>query len=466
MKQITKIALTGGPCAGKTSGISWIINYFTNKGYKVLIVSEAATESINGGAKPWEVSTVAFQTGLYHLIKSKERFYENHAKSLDSDKILIVCDRGSLDAEAYLSPEDKERWLEELGLTETMMMADYDAVFHLVTAAKGAEQFYVWNNPDSDDKGNNEARSESPELAAEIDDKTIAAWTGHSHLRIIDNSTDFDKKMLRLVTEIASFLGEPEPFEIEKKFLIEYPDINILESLPNCQKVEILQMYLMNNDTDEVRIRQRGDGNDFIYTKTTKKTITGLKRVEKEKNLSKEEYLKEMLNVDYTLNPIRKSRYCLSYLNTYIEIDIYPFWDKYAIMEIELAEEEDSYQIPDFIHVIKEVTEDESFKNAELARQSIKEAYLDGKIDCAHSCFKFMDKQCKNQKSRVDNAEDEYERMKKGCHFEDEMSLVDSSKEDVLSEKAKLDAYVDIKISMEKWWRKVRHEKTEFNQRE
>ncbi len=75
------------------------------------------------------------------------------------------------------------------------------------------------------------------------------------HLRIIDNSTDFDKKMLRLVTEIA-FLGEPEPFEIEKKFLIEYPDINILESLPNCQKVEILQMYLMNNDTDEVRIRQ------------------------------------------------------------------------------------------------------------------------------------------------------------------------------------------------------------------
>ncbi len=68
-------------------------------------------------------------------LNQKERFYENHAKSLDSDKILIVCDRGSLDAEAYLSPEDKERWLEELGLTETMI--DYDAVFHLVTAAKG-----------------------------------------------------------------------------------------------------------------------------------------------------------------------------------------------------------------------------------------------------------------------------------------------------------------------------------------
>jgi len=45
----------------------------------------------------------------------------------------------------------------------------------------------------------------------------------------------------------------------------------------------------------------------------------------------------------------------------------------------------------------------------------------------------------------------------------DKMSLVDSAKDNVLSEKAKLDAYVDIKISMEKWWRKMKHEKTEVN---
>ncbi|WP_373266148.1 hypothetical protein [Hungatella hathewayi] len=291
----------------------------------------------------------------------------------------------------------------------------------------------------------------------------VVAWTGHSHLRIIDNSTDFDKKMLRLVTEIASFLGEPEPFEIEKKFLIKYPDINILESLPNCQKVEILQMYLKSDNEDEVRIRQRGDGKDFIYTKTTKRTVTGLKRIKKEKNLTKEEYLKEMLNVDFTLNPIRKSRYCLSYLNTYIEIDIYPFWDNYAIMEIELADEKDSYQIPDFIHVIKEVTEDRSFKNVELAKRSINEAYLNGKIDCAHSCFKYMEEQCKNQKLKVEDSVSEYEKMNRHCHYEDEMSLVNASREDALVENAKLDAYVQIKISLEKWWKKIKHEKEENN---
>ena len=39
-----------------------------------------------------------------------------------------------------------------------------------------------------------------------MDDKFIAAWTGHPHLRVIDNSTDFEDKMKRLIAEIASFL--------------------------------------------------------------------------------------------------------------------------------------------------------------------------------------------------------------------------------------------------------------------
>ena len=48
----------------------------------------------------------------------------------------------------------------------------------------------------------------------------IAAWTGHSHLRIIDNSLGFEEKMKHLIAEIANFLGEPD-YEIERKFLID-----------------------------------------------------------------------------------------------------------------------------------------------------------------------------------------------------------------------------------------------------
>ena len=53
---ITKIVITGGPCAGKTTALSWIMNSFTEKGYVVLIVPETATELINGGVAPWTCS--------------------------------------------------------------------------------------------------------------------------------------------------------------------------------------------------------------------------------------------------------------------------------------------------------------------------------------------------------------------------------------------------------------------------
>ena len=45
---ISKIVITGGPCAGKTTGMSWIQNTFAQRGYTVLFVPETATELITG----------------------------------------------------------------------------------------------------------------------------------------------------------------------------------------------------------------------------------------------------------------------------------------------------------------------------------------------------------------------------------------------------------------------------------
>ena len=56
MKTISKIVITGGPCAGKTTGMSWIQNTFTQRGYVVLFVPETSTELITGGVAPWTCS--------------------------------------------------------------------------------------------------------------------------------------------------------------------------------------------------------------------------------------------------------------------------------------------------------------------------------------------------------------------------------------------------------------------------
>lgn len=360
---ISKIVITGGPCAGKTTAMSWIQNTFTQMGYKVLFVPETATELITGGVAPWTcASNGEYQKCQLQLQLEKERIFEQAAGSMDGDKVLIVCDRGALDNKAYMDNLEFVRILDYLETNEIELRDNYDAIFHLVTAANGAEKYYT--------TANNSARTETLEEAAALDDKLIYAWTGHPHLRVIDNSTSFEGKMKRLIAEISAFLGEPEPFEIERKFLIDYPDIKWLESIPNCQRIEIIQTYLKSDADEEVRVRQRGFDGNYIYFQTTKKKVSDVKRIEIERRLSQAEYLRLLMNADTSRRQIRKDRYCLTYENQYFEIDVYPFWDDKAIAEIELSDENAEIKFPKQLKIIKEVTNDESYKNASLAKNS------------------------------------------------------------------------------------------------
>ena len=357
-KEITKIVITGGPCAGKTTGMSWIQNAFTNLGYHVIFVPECATELINAGISGSTCKDViSFQNSLMKLQLEREKIYEEAAISIKANKILIVCDRGIMDSKAHLSSLEFATILNNINKNEVTLRDNYDAVFHLVTAAKGASEFYTLEN--------NKARTETIEEAIKSDNKLIDAWTGHPHLRIIDNSTNFDEKMRKLIKEISVFLGEPEPYEIERKFLIEYPDISWLNK--KCKKSEIIQTYLKSNKNEEIRVRQRGSDGNYIYTKTIKKNINHLKRIEIEKRLSKDEYLDLLMEADISKHSIRKTRYCLVYKNQYIEIDIFPFWNNKAIVEIELNDENQEINIPEQLKIIKEVTNDKRYKNSELA---------------------------------------------------------------------------------------------------
>ena len=359
--ETTKIVITGGPCAGKSTALSRIQEEFTELGYTVLFISETATELINGGVAPWTCKTSDdFQKFLIKLQIEKEKIFELSANSMPSEKVLIVCDRGMLDNKAYMSPDAFSNTLYELKLNEVEIRDNYDAVFHLVTAADGAEEFYT--------TANNTARTETPQQAIELDRKLLSAWTGHPHLRVIDNSTNFENKIKKLITEISSFLGEPEPLEIERKFLIEYPDIDWLENSSECKKIEIIQTYLKSGKDEEIRVRQRGMNGNYIYFKTIKRKVDDLKRIEVEKRLSKDEYLTLLMEADTEKRQIRKNRYCLMYNNQYFEIDVYPFWSDKAILEIELSDENTKIFFPEKIKIIKEVTDDENYKNASLAK--------------------------------------------------------------------------------------------------
>lgn len=363
--ELKRIVLTGGPCAGKTTALSKISDFFSKTGWKVIVVNEAATELITAGLSPIEFrEPLEFQKLLAGTQLNKEYGCTTYPAYLkDNEKVLVVCDRGICDNRAYLEETDFIKVLNYYDLDLTRAFDRYDAVFHLVTAADGAETFYNLDN--------NDARSESLEEAIELDRRTQNAWVGHPHLRIIKNEGSFEDKLRHLLSEIASFLGEPEPYEIERKYLIGYPDIELLKAMPNCDEVEILQTYLISDPNTELRVRQRGQNGSYSFTKTEKRnTDDPARRIEVEKRIDKDEYLKLLMHADPELHPIRKTRYLILQRESgqYLEIDVYPGFDKFAILEIELATIDTRVKFPPYLTIFEDVTYNPDYRNKNIAR--------------------------------------------------------------------------------------------------
>lgn len=361
MPTITKIVITGGPCAGKTTALASIQTAFSRLGYKVITVPEPATELISNGVTPWECSSAEeYQRCQMEVQLVRERAFERAARGMDEEKVLIACDRGMLDNKCYMTPDEFDRVVADLGCNEIALRDSYDAVFHLVSVAKGAEEHYG--------TASNVARYESLDEAAALDDCFIEGWTGHPYLRVIDNSTDFEGKIERLIAEIAYFLGETAPYSFERKYLIGYPDLMRLEAQRACERIEIIQHYLRSSEPDrEVRIRSRGEKGHHSYSLTEKQVTGTKKRLVRRQHLTRREYQTLLAQADPERRAIEKTRYCLMYQGQYFDLDVYPCWDDQAILKIELSGEDVPVTFPPDLHVLREVTDEPQYRNAVIA---------------------------------------------------------------------------------------------------
>lgn len=157
-----------------------------------------------------------------------------------------------------------------------------------------------------------------------------------------------------------------EPLEIERKYLIAYPDMQQLR--PLCSAVyDMEQTYLQSVSGVTARVRRRtGEREEFFHTE--KERLSDRTCVERERQIDRAEYEQLLLQRAEDALTIRKTRYCLPYNGFLFEIDVYPFWQKIAVMEVELSSEEESFTLPPQIEVLREVTDDYRMKNAALAR--------------------------------------------------------------------------------------------------
>lgn len=205
---ISRIVLTGGPCAGKSTAIARLRAHLLAHDVEVYCVPEASTMLLDGGIRVKErplEQMISFQRGIVRVQLALEDAFVTFARSVGR-KAVLLCDRGVVDGAAYLP---RQAWLDLLtseGLDEVELRERrYDAVIHLVTAAHGVEGSYGTQG--------NATRYEDAVGARDVDDRLRNAWLGHPRLCIIGTHPDFEVKMTRVVRAVSDIVGVAMPSE-------------------------------------------------------------------------------------------------------------------------------------------------------------------------------------------------------------------------------------------------------------
>ena len=360
---IRKIVLTGGPCAGKTTALVRVIEHFNSRGFKVFCIPEVPTIYSLAG---WNYLTPNRQ--LYfegeRAILETQLALEDHFMRLASvcaKPVLIVCDRGAMDISAYIAPEEWDSICGAAGTNSNVLRERYDAVLHLVSAADGAEQYYTTaTNSTRYEK----ADEEGLRIARELDKKVIKAWTGHPHLRVINNHDDFERKMQRVLREISNVLGLPQPVTEERKYLVE-----VTGQLPETIDSDILQTYLVSEPGAEIRLRRRSwPSGKVVNVHNTKKRTAPGEQIETERQVENALYESLLQQADPYRQSISKLRQSFIWKGQYFELDTYrgPLQGLVILETKGIADAED-VNFPPFIRVIKEITGNKEYYNYNLA---------------------------------------------------------------------------------------------------
>lgn len=157
--------------------------------------------------------------------------------------------------------------------------------------------------------------------------------------------------------------------EIERKYIIKLPKLSVLEAMSEYTKSEIVQIYLTSPKGITHRIRRREKNGVAVYTETTKVRIDGMSAYEDEREITEADF--EALKKKAALHrrPVKKIRHTFVYKKQLFEIDVYPEWDRQAIMETELESREAVVEFPAAIEIIREVTGDKRYSNAAMSKE-------------------------------------------------------------------------------------------------
>lgn len=156
--------------------------------------------------------------------------------------------------------------------------------------------------------------------------------------------------------------------EIERKYIIKKPHVDLLSIQNEYTKSEIVQIYITSAEGETHRIRRRDYGDRVQYIETRKIRIDSISVTEIEGEITEERFAELKKKQTEGSSPVLKTRHTFKYKGQIFEIDVYPQWHNTAIMETELESREERAEMPEFIEILKEVTGERIYSNASMSK--------------------------------------------------------------------------------------------------
>jgi len=283
--RVHRVVITGGPCAGKSTIMSDLVQMLKERNYLVFTMPEVATEMFKwSDGKMWDDFSAqgldddpvwaSLQTSLTRvqtviedsIVHMAHRSLSKRRKGPNPPEgAVVLLDRGVIDNVAYCTDEAWAMVLEDLGTTTARLRdSRYDHVIHLVTAANGAEQYYTLEQ--AGHEGSEEsARSETPEQARLLDGRTLSAWQEtKSHFIVGNAGVTWPEKRQKAKAILGMLLGDASSGGLMQKLQCAYlpPEVILAEAaadgeIPWAVSEHVKVTYL----SEKSRLQKTSPGN-------------------------------------------------------------------------------------------------------------------------------------------------------------------------------------------------------------
>ena len=154
--------------------------------------------------------------------------------------------------------------------------------------------------------------------------------------------------------------------EIERKYVLPAPPP--ADVLAAGTAYEIEQTYLTSSGGAR-RVRRRSGPDGVRHGLNEKHRMGGNSRQEEEREVSEGEYRELLAEADPQSGTVLKTRHVLPHGGQTLEVDVFRAPAGLVLLEVELSSEDEAVDLPDWAAGARDVSDDDAYTNAALARR-------------------------------------------------------------------------------------------------